>query len=346
MAADQSVIQDNAPQAASPIAGFWRRTAAFLIDGVVLAVPGLIFGTFFYDRAASLGPMGRAVGFAAFMVYFTLMDSRFGHGQSAGKRAMAIRVVSRNGKTISVARAAARTLIVAVPYFVNGAWFGGDWTQADFATKYLLIPALSFTIFGLGGTLVYLYVFNKTTRQSLQDLAVGTFVVRDFPGTARIAKSIRKYHLVIAGCWCLLSLVALPLAALTVTKIIPAETLAALTDIRTALLSSPEIRDAQVIFGTTAMTGTAGSSSNTFLQVSAKLRTRPASLEGAATSIAETVLSLHPDLLGRDLLAINVGYGYDLGIAAWTQTYNESKRPAEWMAKIKARSAESPAQAL
>jgi len=55
-------------------------------------------------------------------------------------------------------------------------------------------------VFGLGGALVYLYVFNRRTRQSLHDLAAGTFVVAA-RHSGGIRERIWRPHLALAAGW-------------------------------------------------------------------------------------------------------------------------------------------------
>ena len=47
----------------TPITGFWRRLTAWVIDGLILAVPALLTGFAMFQWAASLGQAGRLIGF-------------------------------------------------------------------------------------------------------------------------------------------------------------------------------------------------------------------------------------------------------------------------------------------
>jgi hypothetical protein len=59
---------------------------------------------------------------------------------------------------------------------------------------------IGFILFGFGGAIVYLYVFNRRTQQSLHDLVVGTFVTRAFPH-GKVVGSIWRPHLIMVGLW-------------------------------------------------------------------------------------------------------------------------------------------------
>ena len=90
------------------IAGFWKRLFAFLIDGVILGVAGIVIGLMFFDAFASLGGWGRLVGFIIELLYFGLFNSSVGKGQTIGKRATHIKVADRNGQFLSLTKSILR----------------------------------------------------------------------------------------------------------------------------------------------------------------------------------------------------------------------------------------------
>ncbi|GAB3347318.1 RDD family protein [Lysobacter tyrosinilyticus] len=101
----ETVVAEAAP---SPVSGFWRRLAAFAIDSVVLGVFGMIAGFAMFDTLAQLGPYGRLLGFAVALLYFGVLNSRIGGGQTLGKRALSIRAVTLDGQLMSVPRSLLR----------------------------------------------------------------------------------------------------------------------------------------------------------------------------------------------------------------------------------------------
>src|SRR5258708_30891020 len=86
------------------IAGFWGRVAAFVIDCLILSVPTLLLGLALFRWAAGLGPAGRLIGFVVALLYFGVLNSRFGGGQTLGKRLLGIRVADRAGAPLSPMR--------------------------------------------------------------------------------------------------------------------------------------------------------------------------------------------------------------------------------------------------
>ena len=72
-------------------AGFWRRTIALFIDWIILAIVGF----FFRELFLRMGGWERLIGFGVAALYFVPLNSRLGRGQTVGKRALRIRVVSK-----------------------------------------------------------------------------------------------------------------------------------------------------------------------------------------------------------------------------------------------------------
>ena len=91
----------------APFAGFWRRIAAFVVDGLVLGLIGYVLGLLLFDVFVSLGAWGRCFGFVVAMAYFVPQEVAHGGGQSLGKRLLRIRVVDAQGRALTPARSGA-----------------------------------------------------------------------------------------------------------------------------------------------------------------------------------------------------------------------------------------------
>ena len=70
-AAPATSPQEPAPDA-SPIAGFWRRTGAALLDFAVLGGVGFVLGLCFARQFMAWGSWGRLLGFAIALLYWPL----------------------------------------------------------------------------------------------------------------------------------------------------------------------------------------------------------------------------------------------------------------------------------
>lgn len=298
------------------IAGFWRRLGAFVIDMLVLALIGYIAGLFFHTQFSAMGEWGRAVGFGVTLAYFGSLESRGGRGGSLGKRVLGLRVVTRDGALLSPAVACARAGIFCAVYFLNGTSLGlsGRSESQMFVTAFLF-----------GGILLgmaYLLVFNRRTRQSLHDLAVGAFVVR---GGASAFDTpplpVWRGHLAI-------------LAVLLVTMITAGsllkknETMAGLLKAYEAIDALPHV----VTVNVNANATFSGDTTTQHLSIRAVVDASVTDTEAVATRIVQTALDNYPDANRQDGIIVTISQGYDIGIASFWRLESFAHTPEEWHA--------------
>jgi len=163
--------QDLEPQyTIPPISGFWRRLMAFMVDGLLLGVTVQLLAWPLKSFWFQIGPYGRIVGFMIALVYFGVMDSRVGNGQTPGKRLLGVAVRDRNGVAIGLGRSMSRTLIWVVPGMLNG------WAVPVMANPVVATLA-SVILFGVGGAILVTLVFNRRTRQGFHDMLTGCYVL-------------------------------------------------------------------------------------------------------------------------------------------------------------------------
>lgn len=92
-------------------AGFWRRVAAFVLD---LTVMWALFAV----TMSVLGhadPISKYVATAPAALYLIVMEASRGQA-SLGKRLVGIRVMEANGRRVTPARAAVRTVLQLAPW--------------------------------------------------------------------------------------------------------------------------------------------------------------------------------------------------------------------------------------
>lgn len=304
-----------------PTAVFWRRVLAFVIDCFVLGIAGFGLGLIFFDSFARLGVWGKLIGFLISLAYFGVLNSSIGEGQTLGKRLTNIKVVNGAGKLISPARSFLRYTILAAPFFLNGALI----PPSSFST--ILTVAFGLIIFGLGGAIIYLFIFNRRTRQSVHDLALDTFVVANASDESTPFGVIWKYHLLIIGVWAFVLLAGSLIAA---TFISQNTALIDLFQVQSRIQDTGKVNTSTVFVGTAW--GPAGTTN--YLTVNAFWKDNPISGESEASEIAAIVLSEYPDAINKDVLAVTITYGFDIGIASGWTGYNEYHSPAEWKEKI------------
>jgi uncharacterized RDD family membrane protein YckC len=106
---DQSYSTTGTVTLTSARAGFWRRFAASVIDGILLTIVSTILQLI-------LGGPGYGLALLIDFAYFTYFHGST--GQTPGDAALSIRVVSKDdGAPIGYGRAFARCLVSIVSYF-------------------------------------------------------------------------------------------------------------------------------------------------------------------------------------------------------------------------------------
>ncbi|MEK3796826.1 RDD family protein [Peribacillus sp. FSL H8-0477] len=167
-------------------ASFLLRCKAFLIDYLfilIYLVVLFIFNVFLFPSLQDFFNGSLIVAqFTGFLMvtfpislYFIISDSKMG-GQSFVKRKTSIRVVGKNGDTLSILHATFRTLLKFLP-----------WELSHFLVYRLIyigdgeVPIIYYLIGGLIYALMFAYIltaiFTKK-KQSLYDLLAKTEVVK------------------------------------------------------------------------------------------------------------------------------------------------------------------------
>jgi uncharacterized RDD family membrane protein YckC len=324
LGAGSTAAEQPTPEA-SPIAGFWRRFGAALLDSVVLGIGGFLLGLCFARQFTAWGAWGRMLGFAIALLYFVPLNSRLGGGQTIGKRALKIRVTTGAGAELGLGRSLVRAVVLLIPFFLNG---------TAISLRLLRTPGIaalfSVAVFGLGFSILYLLVCNRRTRQSLHDLVVGSYVVR--VGAEAAAKPrIWRGHYAVVGL-VLLVAAALPVALQGVMQTgTPAEIMPAYD----AVTAEPEVTAAQVVAGTNYFWDAQhGKQTTTSVSAAIRLNRSVEDKEAEAAKFAGIILRSYPTANQKDALQITLAEGFDIGIASGFVSQGFVHSPQEWREKI------------
>ena len=309
------------------VAGFWRRCLAFFLDSVVIGLPAFLAGLLLFDQFAALGSWGRLVGFLIALIYFGVGNSAVTGGQTIGKKCVRIRVVTAIDQPISLPRSIFRYTIIGLPYFLNGAPFlqrAPTW----------IVTGAAVILFGFGGAIIYLLIFNRRNRRSLHDLLAGTHVMRCDRAASSPPRPTWKGHFVIMA---VAGLLMSGLVAVAYSFIKP-ETFGNLLNVQRALLDQPDVTTASVMQGTRFFAGFGGErSSTTYLDIAVRVRSRPEDDAARADELIATTLRVFPEAQQTMRLNITIDYGYDLGIASGSVKQSFDFTPAEWQERLRAR---------
>jgi uncharacterized RDD family membrane protein YckC len=326
MKSDADLTNKNVGSQIPQIASFWRRIGAAVIDWIVLGALGACLGFLWFDHFATLGGVGRFIGGAIALVYFSVLNSRIGQGQTLGKRLLKIRVINASGSPVNLPRTTLRSFILLLPATLNGMYFPIEKPGLFMS----IAPALC--VFGLGGALAYLYCFNRQTRQSAHDLATGSFVV-SANESAEIHRAIWKPHLAIVLVWfCVVGvgLIILP------GVLGQSSDYQALVELHRAAQSVVPGAQVSVNRGTTkSFASQGGGSTATFLSVGVAVPLKPDSYEALADRMAATILHDLSDYGHVAQMTISVSYGYDILISSTSTTKSFTHSPQEWLKRVR-----------
>jgi uncharacterized RDD family membrane protein YckC len=304
------------------IAGFWKRLIAFAVDVLLLSLVGVALGFLFADQFANLGPWGRIVGFFVAALYFGIMNSRLAGGQTVGKRLCKIKVAASTGEPLSLTMSMLRFVPLGIPWFLNNAQFDETMFQPFW------MSTLGIAIFGIGLSIIYLYVFNRATRQSLHDLLVNSYVVRtDAIGPLTAAPLWRVHSAVCAG-----FIVVAGIAPYFVRELAVSEPFASMLSIVVAVNKEPWVQSAKVTKGKTfSASEDMTRRESSFLNITAYSKDADVANAGRAKQLVRVALAIDNSARDVDQIRVNLVHGYDIGIASTWRSHSYAQAPAEWL---------------
>jgi uncharacterized RDD family membrane protein YckC len=309
------------------LAGFWRRVAAFLIDGLLLGIPGQIIGWSASSFWFTIGPYGRFLGLIIVFAYFSFMYSKVSNGQTVGKRLLKIAVRDKNNKPLSIQRSLLRISILAFPALLNG------WALPVLDND-ILGWLISIIVFSGAITIIYTMLFNRGSRQGIHDLICGTYVVRLRGEGIEAFPIAAKKHWIVSGV--LLAIVILIVTGISLFKgnIISQTGLSEISDVREILNNDSRFHYAKAQYYTTHFIAgniTPAGSTKRYITVEVWYKGIPSDEKRSEVTkdISEVVLATE-NIDQYDSLQIIIRSAYDLGIASGQRTYSDSKSIDEW----------------
>jgi uncharacterized RDD family membrane protein YckC len=171
MSEEEKAVRDN------PLvvyARFWSRVGAFVIDVMFLGALGALLCLSLFDFLAGLGNKGFIIGAIISGLYFVLMLGGLGKGQTLGKIALGIRVVTHDGGVAPYGRILLRFLIFNA-FFMNSI-LNLLFSESSSTAAYML-AAFLFLIPLVMCILVYVLILFHPQKRGFHDIAAGTYVI-------------------------------------------------------------------------------------------------------------------------------------------------------------------------
>jgi uncharacterized RDD family membrane protein YckC len=318
--AGEAVIKMEGPI----IGGFWRRLGAFVLDMLVLGILGQILGYFFFDQLAAMGAWGRLLGWIIAVSYFGIMNSRLVHGQTIGKRLLGIIVVDSAGNFIAVSKSLFRSAILFTPIFLNGAAIPNDRMSTFF--NYIL----GFVVFGGLGSIIYLFIFNRKTRQNIHDIVVHTYVIKRSTSQIPVRRKTWTVHYAICGLLCIVVLVL----SYLVMGFSKSDTLKGVFETRSEIVQETGISNVSLMVGTTSFISKDKRTVQTYAFSQVVVSKKPVDSDALAAKVAAIILHSYPPAMKKDVIRVVVTYGFDIGIAKRHSSYSEAYAPTQWLEQL------------
>lgn len=312
-------IQSPDTPAITTIGLLWRRTAAYFTDAFVLGFIGFAAGTVLSGAFSKMGLWGRAVGFCAAVAYFSYFDSSAGNGQTPGKRWLKLQVLNVAGARLTFGRALIRSIIFEAPVLLLG--LSVPLPRAPWIASALVAVVL----YGVGGSTLYLLIFNRHTRQGLHDLAAGSYVVNAIQGGTVHTKPIWKVHWAILSSVLLLFAVA---AGVIQRKFENVPSLRRMNEDARLIQEMNGVQQAHLSHFLTRGKGTAGAEK--VLNVNVVLAKGVPDQATFASHAAKLILQNDQYAQNYDEITIRTFQGYDMGIAQHWSRHAFTHTPAEW----------------
>ena len=148
-----------------PLAGWWSRVGAAIVDALILTIPVIVLAVVIVAIASAsdagaivTGILSAIAFFVALLFYAPLLMSRGGerNGQTLGKQALGIKVVRDNGQPFELGSAFVRELVV----------------------KYLLFQFVGGFFFSIPTLLDVLWPLWDDENRALHDMVVKSHVVK------------------------------------------------------------------------------------------------------------------------------------------------------------------------
>ena len=306
-----------------PVAGFWRRLFAFLIDLLILGILAEGLGALLSSFLFQIGPYGQLLGLLFILPYFGILNSKIGGGQTLGKKWLKIAVRSSENQTISVGRSFARISLLIVPIHLLLSF------QVLIKNIYV-ISFLAAAIYAWEFTIIVLTILNKQARQGTHDFLLKTYVVDLRKNDAPPFPTTHKSSLLIAVTC--LGFVLVSYCGLSIYLLSKAQQ-ANFKDLVSELNSDSRFFIASA--SESSFADSNGKAEKTLVvDVWYKGKVTPFIAQAVYRDVASTTLSSVTNLKEFNYLNVNISARYYLGLYSYNQSKTYSGSIDDWRTKL------------
>ncbi len=309
-------------------AGFWIRFAADVIDMIVLWILACALSIPLESWFMQLGQNGVWVGLLISIAYFVPLQSRFGNGQSLGKRLLKIQVLDLDGRPLSLGKSFVRYITIAFVAYAGIIMGIADllpYASVSLAATFLLGVLWIVAAFGC-----YLLIPFHPLKRGLHDLLAGSVVVyrNRFDATVLAARNnprkVRRAYIIASSAAALV----LILGALGAVYLWNAAPIPSLLRIRTNLHATGKFRAISVSHNVFRNSNETVRSLIVQAHVNAPLSSKPEDLKPHYDQAFQTLRAEFGDVSQYQVLRVCLSTGYNLGIRSRYNTYMVDEDPA------------------
>jgi uncharacterized RDD family membrane protein YckC len=311
------------------VAKFWIRPVAFLIDVLLLVAIGFVLGVLFKEFFISLKSNGIFIGFLISLLYFTLCNSKFCKGQTLGQFIFRITVLDSNDGYLPLWKSLIRSLVLTIPLFFLNYQIPG--LSASSIISDVIFNLLLFILIGFA----YFYVFNRSTRQTIHDFVVNSFVVSFKKETEGIERQHVKplvYYLYLSISIALIIVFVIFSPSRIYSKKYPEK-----ASVPSKLNQIENISKCNLTLGIFKSFDL--ESSKTYIVLSCdiyvihEIDDNPESLENndLVKEAIGIILENYPDLHDVNSIKVSINRDFNIGIYRSNQKVKVGKTPTEWM---------------
>lgn len=180
------IILENTEQ--PYIAGFWRRSFAFLIDLLIVSLMCIVISGLLGNYIYRFPILFTLIGYTFVVAYFAICNSLIYKGHTFGKKMMSIKVVDLNHQYLPLSKSIVRAAVLYAPFCLSSLA----------TTPYLWLNTLITIILGcLFFSIIYLFIFNRKNRRSTHDFLSYTTVVKEDVETKPITSTWKVHFYIV-----------------------------------------------------------------------------------------------------------------------------------------------------
>lgn len=171
---EQTPCEENGEVETKTVVSFWKRWFAYIIDATfILGGLSSLVAMSLPDAIFKIGDYSILFGLILTFVYFGIMNSKICKGQTLGKSLTGLKVVNKDGNYLTLPQSLVRTLILIICLTIPYSFI----LTLSFKTPNTAENILGIAALTAGIIFDLLFLFNFKTRQTLHDLAVGSYVI-------------------------------------------------------------------------------------------------------------------------------------------------------------------------